>query len=206
MSTDSFEVDTYLLILSGKKKRRESQEEQRAMKTGVYYDQPIEDYHDSNGISKTGLCMIARAPALYEHCYLKGERISKDSPSKQKGKLFHAMMDGSFEEEYAVGPKVRRNTKEWKDFLAANPDKVCVKESDVLESRKMVTQLKKFGTTEELILEDGDYEVSYYWIDPSTGLLCKCRPVISAQIFRPSWTLRPQDQPKERIFYGFLQL
>ena len=146
------------------------------MKPGIYKDLSIEKYHSSEGLSKTGLCLLDEAPALYEHYYLGEKRLSKDSPSKRLGKMFHAMMDGSFEDEYAVGPTVRRNTNIWKEFVSENPNKECVQESEVSESRQMVKKIHEFGPTKDLLKDDGLYETSFFWKDPATGLLCKCRP------------------------------
>ncbi len=148
---------------------------EKSKKAAIFYHQSIDAYHFGPGISKTGLCKLDEAPAVYEHCYLSGNHKSESS-SKSLGKIFHALMDESFSAEYSVvSDSLRRNTKAWAAEEEKNRGKTLVKQKDVETSLNMAKAVKKFGPSKDL-LKDGHYEVSYYWKDPVTGLLCKCRP------------------------------
>ncbi len=144
-------------------------------KTGIFYHQGIDTYHIGPGISKSGLCKLDESAADYEYHYILGNR-KPETPSMTLGKAFHAIMDGSFEKEYAIVPdSLRRNTKAWKAEEEKHKGKTLVKEKDVGISLDMAQAVKKSGHSKTL-LSDGNFEVSYYWVDPITKLLCKCRP------------------------------
>jgi hypothetical protein len=84
---------------------------------GIYRDLDIDDYHNCGGISKTGLCILDVAPKAYLE-FVKGNR-RPDTKALRIGKAFHAMLDGTFDEKYAIGPEVKsRSEKPWKDFEA----------------------------------------------------------------------------------------
>jgi hypothetical protein len=84
---------------------------------GIHRELDIDDYHDSDGISKTGLCILDIAPKAYLE-FVNGNRRA-DTRALRIGKAFHAMLDGTFDEKYVVGPEVKsRSEKAWKDFEA----------------------------------------------------------------------------------------
>ncbi len=147
-------------------------------KTGIFYHQGIDSYHSGPGISKTGLCKLDEAAASYKHyCCQKEIGHRPSSASKDLGKIFHALMDGSFYTEYAIVPDIRRGTKAWLAEEKKHAGKMLVKAKDVEISIAMADAVKRYESElNEDLLSAGDYEVSYYWRDKITGLLCKCRP------------------------------
>jgi hypothetical protein len=91
--------------------------ERRQLPPGIHRELDIDDYHDCDGISKTGLCILDIAPKAYFE-FIKGNRRA-DTKALRIGKAFHAMLDGTFEQKYAVGPEVKsRGEKAWKEFEA----------------------------------------------------------------------------------------
>ncbi|MDQ3235776.1 MAG: PD-(D/E)XK nuclease-like domain-containing protein, partial [Pseudobdellovibrionaceae bacterium] len=146
------------------------------MQPGIYPDLDIKAYHSSAGVSKTGICRLARAPRVFLDSL---ERIGKEKKNKslQTGSIFHIVMEGGFEKECRVSPEVPdKRCKEWREFVKANPGKICVTPEEARQVLSMRDAMLAHGPAGELLAKPGSFEVSYYWIDERTGLLCKCRP------------------------------
>lgn len=91
----------------------------KSLAPGIHRDLDIDDYHNSDGISKTGLCILDIAPKAYQ-AFVSGHRRA-DTRSLRIGKAFHAILDGTFDQKYAIGPEVKsRGEKAWKDFEAGH--------------------------------------------------------------------------------------
>lgn len=146
------------------------------MQPGIYPDLSNEKYHSSDGISKTGLCKLDRAPRVYRD-FLDNPNKKKATKSLQTGSIFHIVMEGAFEEACRVSPEVGdKRSKEWKDFVKAHPGKICVTPDEAQQVFGMRKAMYEYGPARELLGKPGRFEVSYCWIDRETGRLCKCRP------------------------------
>ena len=147
------------------------------MLPGIYPNLDIEDYHRSEGISKTGLCLVDEAPAVFR--YARDHReddAASASKSLRIGKALHAAMEGTFASLYAIGPEVARNTKIWKEFEAAHVGLICIKPDEAEPILAMKASIDTYGPAKALLAQPGQFEVSYYWNDDNSQLLCKCRP------------------------------
>lgn len=143
---------------------------------GVYPELPNSVYHTSAGVSKTGLCRLDRAPIVFRDA-LDNPGESRKSKSLVTGSVFHIVMEGAFERDCAVGPEVKdKRQKEWKDFVKNNDGKICLTSSEARDVFRMRESLLSYGPAEELLSQPGRFECSFYWMDPATDLLCKCRP------------------------------
>lgn len=154
------------------------------MKTGIYAGITNADYHGGPGISKSGLDLIARSPLHYWSRYLDPQRTpTEPTPSMRLGTAIHTAVlePGDFSKRYYIAPDVDRRTKEGKalwqmaldesqaagsELISADDAKTCMSIYDVVRSHP--TALKVFAS--------GQAEMSCYWTDQETGLLCKCRP------------------------------
>ncbi|MDQ3230813.1 MAG: PD-(D/E)XK nuclease-like domain-containing protein [Pseudobdellovibrionaceae bacterium] len=144
------------------------------MELGIYHDRSIEWYHGSDGESKTRLCQIDEAPAVYR--WARDHGSSKETKSLRLGTALHTAMEGTFFQIYAIGPDAARNTKVWKEFEAAHQGKICLKPDEAEPVLQMRAAILRHRPGAELLTRPGRFEVSYFWVDPATGLLCKCRP------------------------------
>jgi hypothetical protein len=143
---------------------------------GVYPNLPIKDYHKSAGLSKTGACHLSRSPRTFQY-FIDSHPASKPGKSLVTGSIFHLLMEGAFEDECLVGPEVKdKRQKEWKDFVRNNSEKLCLTPSEARDVFRMREALLSYGPAEDLLSQPGRFECSFYWNDPGTGELCKCRP------------------------------
>lgn len=143
-----------------------------------------EDYHSSDGISKSGLDLIAKSPLHYWSKYIDPNREPRvPTPAMILGTAIHTAVlePDSFAATYRVAPAVDKRTKDgkatWEAFVAdceANSlTPITLADLEVCNSISDV--VRKHHTAIEL-LGEGVPEVSMFWEDPTTGVLCKCRP------------------------------
>lgn len=141
--------------------------------------QDIEAYHRGPGISKTGLDHVARSPALFYALHLDpGRPAEKERAGQLEGQLAHCAIlePAEFDRRYAVGPDVSRATKAWKEWEASLPAGVIAIKPDQRETAlRQAESVRRLPDVAEA-LAAGRPEVSAYWIDPDTGVLCRCRP------------------------------
>jgi len=147
------------------------------MKPGIYSNKTLsnEQYHSGPGISKSGLWTLdTKSPA-----HLKFG-VRKESAAFDFGEACHmAILEPNlFEALVTRGPEDRRGNK-WKDMVeaCALDGKLLLTAGDydgVLAIRDAVHADQWINS----ILTTGVREVEHsgYWIDPETGVLCRCRP------------------------------
>lgn len=130
------------------------------------------EYHANDAIGSTLLKSIHNK-SLYHAI----NQEFKSTPAMELGTLVHQLVlePESFKKENAIGPEVRRNSKEWKAFEEENEGKKLFKPSEIQEALGIVESLKKHPIASR-VLTGGEAEYSYFSQDPETGLLCKCRP------------------------------
>lgn len=150
------------------------------MNPGIYYGMSNADYHASEGISKSGLDLIAHSPAHYY-----GRKIDPNRPpeieqtiAQQNGEIAHCAIlePDEFSKRFQVGPDVIRSTKQWKEFESLLPSGVsAIKPDQSIAARRQAASVRCIDDIAKS-LSVGHAEVSAYWIDEETGVLCKCRP------------------------------
>ena len=149
---------------------------------GLIHHLDIEAYHSGPGISKSGLDDMD-PPARYYALHLDPNRPERVQTAAQRvGQLAHCAIlePEEFAKRYAVGPDCSRATKAWKEWelsLAPGVDAIKPDEASVAWAQRE-SVLKLPGMKE--ILSAGKAEVSAFWEDPYTGVLCRCRPDYAA--------------------------
>jgi len=149
-------------------------------KTGVFYDISNCDYHASPGISKSGLDLIAKSPLHFYAIKLAPNRPldTHQTTAQLDGEIAHCAIlePDEFVKRFAVGPNVTRSSKLWKEFSESLPAGMTGIKQDQHDTAW--AQSASVNRIPELArsLANGKSEVSVYWTDDSTGLLCKCRP------------------------------
>ena len=158
------------------------------MKPGVYADIKNEDYHSGEGISSSQVKVIAtKTPAHYYWKYLdpenKHEVKDKHGPLAI-GTLFHTLLlepETDLDNEFLFVDEINRRSKAGKEAFAKDFEIateygrqiITYKEKENVE--KMVEAARKQSLFNSLFT-GGRAELSCFWEDPDTGILCKCRP------------------------------
>lgn len=151
------------------------------MKPGIYYGMPNEQYQAcKDAISNSGLGDILQSPYHYWARHLDPNRPAPTEKAGQlEGTLAHCAIlePDEFGKRYVVGPSVSRATKEWKAFAekAAADGKEAIKPDQYDTAMRQAEQVRRLPDVADA-LSAGHAEVSAFWIDEETGVLCRCRP------------------------------
>lgn len=144
---------------------------------GVFND----DYHSSPGISSSQIKPLDRSAAHYDAEYGPLAKPRKRTPQMEIGTMVHCLMEGNVDIEQLVAippdfnlrkPADREKKKEWLD---ANKDKIIIGQQELDRAMDIGDALQEDEDVMRL-LEGAELELSGWWIDPQTGLLCKFRP------------------------------
>lgn len=145
------------------------------IKPGIYQGIPNESYHAGPGVSKSGLWTIhSQSPAHYKF----GEREASKAFDFGEACHFAILQPELFEAKVFRGPEDRRGNK-WKDA-----EEFCKGEGKLLltapdyEGVMTIRDAVHANVWINSIITGGKpmIEASGYWIDPTTGQLCRCRP------------------------------
>lgn len=148
------------------------------MEPGIYHDISNEQYHSGSGISNSGLGDILQSPYHFYARHLDPARPPRaETQSQQDGTLAHCAIlePEAFNDRYVVGPDVRRGTKAWKAFEEDHPGKTVIKPDQYTTAMRQREAVWRIADVAEA-LSKGRPEVSAYWKDEQTGVLCRCRP------------------------------
>lgn len=150
---------------------------------GVYYDEPEETYFKREAFvaSNSTLRMIDGNVPRYYKAWLDGELEESASEVFDLGKALHmrVLEPAKFETTYIDldrfgDMRSSRNRAARDEFIALNPGVVAIKQKQLDAIAKMYDSLMRRPLV-EAILSLGKREVVIRWVDPDTGLMCKCR-------------------------------
>lgn len=183
-------------------------QEQTALTTiqpGLHYGIDIEAYHGGPGISKSGLDSINANPAIYYARHLDPKRPPpKDRAGQLEGSLAHCAIlePDEFAKRYRTLPKdaprrpseAQWNAKNpsdeskasmawWTEWNSATNGATIITADQHDIACRQAESVRKLPEVRQA-LEKGVAEASAYWIDPATGVLCRCRP---------DWAHQPND-------------
>lgn len=173
-------------------------------KPGIYENLPIEVYHGSGlSVSKSGLDDLARCPAMFWALHRDPDRPARIEKAGQlEGNLAHCALlePAEFAKRYAVLPKdapSRPTPAQWK-AVNSNESSTAAKawwtawnkqhaDARIISAEQAYTARCQAHSMRSLqsvwggmsmadMLARGRAEVSAYWTDNITGVLCRCRP------------------------------
>jgi len=143
---------------------------------GCWANVSNQDYHASEGESKTSICHVLDS---IEH-YLMYQRIEQEQTSALLiGSGWHtrSLEPDLFNDLYRVGPTKTKTAKAWKDFANDNPDKVILTQSEYDKVKRMTDAVYwNPGMAEYLSAKSSLRETSIWVRHEPTNLLIKCRP------------------------------
>lgn len=138
------------------------------------FETSIEDYHNAPGISSSSIGDFRDSAATFKHYR---ENPKESTQATDTGRILHTLVleHDKFPELYAVAPESieRRGTNAWKEFVLNNPGKHHIKFNEFEDAKTMAQTARNHPRA---ALLEGLKELSFFWKDPTTGLVCKCRP------------------------------
>ena len=164
------------------------------------------EYHSSQGVSRSALWKLKRSPAHYWHEYLNPNFVkSNPTPDMVLGSLVHTLVlePEKFDEEYAIKPvaqplppvvRLKDVGRELFDKIKAEREIVsCANELELdvfntTSEGKTIVSLETYEQAQDMaravlnddvaksLLDGANVEHSIYWTHEHTGLQVKCRP------------------------------
>ncbi|MGJ0628738.1 PD-(D/E)XK nuclease-like domain-containing protein [Xenorhabdus bovienii] len=153
------------------------------MTPGIYYDISNENYHQGEGVSKSQLDIIGQAPA--ELIWQRNAPIDEEKiKSLDMGTALHCLLlePDEFNNRFIEAPLFNRKTnagkQEEKEFLEQCTDiKKTIMDHEQHRKLKIMRDSALAHPIAKWFLEaDGPSEVSIYWNDSETDVLCRSRP------------------------------
>jgi len=158
------------------------------MKPGVYEGISNTDYHEGEGISSSQTKVMAlKTPLHYFDKYLAEDREKevKDLFGPLAiGTLFHTLLlepERDYTRDILVVDDINRRSKVGKEAFAENEAKAIKTRRNIvtlaeLENVQMMVEAARKQSLFNSLFTGGRAELSCYWVDEETGILCKCRP------------------------------
>ena len=150
---------------------------------GIYAGLSNSAYHAGPGVSKSQLDKLSKSPFHYQAHYLSLKRVSSyETPAMRFGTAVHtAILEPELFAGWVVMPDVDGRTKEGKAAKALAQEEAAVRGVEVIPAddyAKVTAIAESFATHTHLssFLNTGHAELSVYWTDADTGILCRCRP------------------------------
>lgn len=141
---------------------------------------PASEYHaDLLTISKHGLDLVHKAPALYAYKKTTAHTETR-SPAMRWGTLVHlAVLEPHLlDAETVVAPDVDKRTKAGRDAWAelAASGREVITEAEAESLRDITAAVRSHPAAAALLAGETEIENSVYWEDAETGILCRARP------------------------------
>lgn len=200
------------------------------MKSGIYYELPGDEYHSGPGISNSGLGLLGRSPLHYWAKYRDPNREPVEpTPAMQIGTAVHCAVlePDRFRQEFVTIPadapkkptSVQLNAKNpsdatiaailwWEEFEERNKGATILSADDFAKCQRISESVQRHNAA-EILFAEGDAEVSIFWEDEETGVLCKIRPdwLMRTAIFDLKTTEDASAQAFQRsvLNYGYFR-
>jgi|SRR5688572_16781091 len=150
------------------------------------YDISNEEYHESEGVSKSGLMLFKKSPLHYWNRYRNPNKLVSEEQSQSMilGSAFHCLVleKDDFNHRYFVdNEKIDRRTSEGKkrfeEIKISQRGKILLPTSMFEKINKMADSFFSNPYASKF-LENAKIEKSLFWNDRHTDILCKTRPDI----------------------------
>ena len=152
----------------------------RTFENGVY-DISNEDYHNSNGVSRSALMYLLKSPFHYHSQFIVDRPKQEPTPAMIIGELVHTLVlePLKYMERFYVMPKLDRRTTAGKQLyhacLLEKLDRTLISE-DMVEEANAIANAVRANEIATQLLAGAKMEQSIYWTHEATGIQCKARP------------------------------
>lgn len=155
--------------------------EKKVFAPGIY-DIPNDDYHASEGMSRSALTLFKRSPLHYANRYIYGEQ-EEDTKALLIGRAVNTYIlePHKFVDQFYVEEKVDGRTKEGKERRKEMQEEAkgrVILPADIFQEVEQIGRSFLEHETAPLFLKSALIERSIFWQDPYTEMLLKCRPDI----------------------------
>jgi hypothetical protein len=141
-----------------------------------------ESYHaDKTAVSSTALKKILKSPKQFYSHFVLDELKQTPTPSMRLGSLFHMCLlePARFRETYQMMPEfkgtgARKAKAEWLLKSETEGSVICT-DKELITLEGMINSLLKHNDACNM-MKSGVAEISGYYTDPKTGILCRIRP------------------------------
>jgi len=153
------------------------------MKNHIIADLASENYHSMPEISKHGLDLVHKCPALYKYKQTHKDD-SEQSPALRWGTLVHTRVlePAVYHSTVVVAPQCDRRTKAgkeiWEEFTTFNAGKTIITEDEFTKLSDIAIAIGEHAGARTLLDGDVSIESSMFWTDEETGVQCRARPDI----------------------------
>lgn len=143
--------------------------------SGLFYLSD-DDYAMAEGVRKSQLDRIHTAPALVNLPW-------NGSKSTDFGSLIHCLVlqPETFNASFVIEPEFNKRTNAGKEeaeaFAKENEKKIIITQADMDKAKNMRDEVM-CCIGDWLDRQDTIIEHAAFWVDPETGLICKCKPDI----------------------------
>ena len=139
---------------------------------GFIEDMPNDDYHKSDGISKTGLDKIERSPAHY-----RWPEKRNSTRNMEIGTAIHAAIlePVRFDSEYCLSDSNKRTEKAYKDDAKIHTGELTLTKNEAEHVMGMRESVEADYLAMKHLREDGRPELSAFCTDPETGVQIRAR-------------------------------
>lgn len=154
------------------------------IRLGLHAKMPSDEYHAIQAMNASGLRLMAKSPAHYYGSMLDPHRPPESqTAATRNGTLFHCALfePDSVSDRYVTAPALlNMRTKEGREWSKEQTREI-VDEEDIARAMRQANSVRALPDVSDL-MRDGIAEVSAFWNDATTGVLCKCRPDFVASV------------------------
>jgi exodeoxyribonuclease VIII len=118
----------------------------------------------------------AKNLAKFKVNVLDGKEEREEKSSFDLGSAAHSLILERDSSRYVVGPRINKNTNEWKAFKSANEGKIVLDEVQHFQLMGMARSASENPKFLDLMSRAIDIESTILWTDDETGLALKARP------------------------------
>lgn len=137
------------------------------------------DYHALKQFVSSSMLKKLESGKTPAHLKFMIDHGSTKTKSMEKGSNSHDNLSNPIEfwaTVLEIPEKMNRNSNDYKEIVAENPNKTILKPSESQVYRDMKDAILANKTAHALLSGDGKAELSCFFTDPETGLHCKIRP------------------------------
>lgn len=136
------------------------------------------EYHALTSVSKSGLDLIRKAPAIFRH---RRDNPTPPTPAMRLGTLTHtAILEPDRMSELIVAPVVDRRTTAgkaaWAAFEIESEGREIVTEDELANLDGIRSAVWAHPAAGKALAMLREVETSIFWTDRETGVDCRCRP------------------------------